>query len=162
MGKVEDAVRETITRLVRKELRAVVLPLAREVRGLKRAVRGMAETVGALEKEAARRERERAKGPPVTASEEEVGRSRFSPGLIQKLRARLGVTQAQLGALSGVTGSAAAQWEMGRTAPRGKARAALVALRRLGRREVRRLLEQKGLERARRAKGRRRAKKKSR
>jgi len=37
------------------------------------------------------------------------------------------------------------QWEQGMISPRGQHRATLVALRKLGRRDARRMLEQKGV-----------------
>ena len=158
MGKVEDAVRSEIMRLVRKELRAVVTPLGREVRDLKRgmgrvtrAVATLERTVGGLAKEAAER-----KGR-LEGSEEEVRQSRMSGGLIKKLRARLGITQTELAALVGVSPGAVTQWETGVISPRGQNRAALVALRKLGRRDVVRLLEQKGVAPSRRRRARRAA-----
>src|SRR4029453_91522 len=66
---------------------------------------------------------------------------RLSPRLIQKLRARLGVSQVALARLVGVTGAAGGQWEHGRASPAGERRRAGIALRGLGRREVNRLLE---------------------
>jgi DNA-binding transcriptional regulator YiaG len=84
-----------------------------------------------------------AQATPVGAgvSEDEVKAARFSGRLIQKLRARLGLSQMALGRLVGVSGAAVVQWERGRASPSAPNRKALVALRRRGRREVRRLLE---------------------
>ena len=69
----------------------------------------------------------------------------MSPDLIKKLRARLGITQAELAVLVGVTGPAVAQWEGGTSEPRGENRAIVVGLRQLGRRDVQVLLESKGM-----------------
>jgi DNA-binding transcriptional regulator YiaG len=78
-------------------------------------------------------------------SEEKARRARLTPEGIKRLRARLGLTQVQLATLLGVTGPAVAQWETGTSEPRGSNRAALVALRKLGRREVRRMLAARGM-----------------
>lgn len=146
MGKVEEAVRSEIMRLVRRELRGVVLPLGREVRQLKRGLGRVSKSVARLERVAAAQVREaEASKARLEVPEEEAKRARLSAGLIRKLRTRLGITQGQLAVLVGVSPGAVTQWEMGVISPRGQNRAALVALRRLGRREVRRMLEHKGM-----------------
>ncbi len=146
MGKVEEAVRTTTLRLVRRELRGVVLPLARDLRALKRAVSRLDKAVSALERTAEQQARsQRAQLSRLAASEEEVSNSRLSAGLIRKLRARLGLTQVQMAGLVGVTGAAIAQWEGGTSTPKGENRATLVGLRKLGRRDVKHLLAEKGI-----------------
>jgi transcriptional regulator with XRE-family HTH domain len=55
----------------------------------------------------------------------------------------LGITQKELAILTGVTVGAAHLWEIGRFKPSMKKKAVMVALRKLGRREVRKLLEEK-------------------
>ena len=81
---------------------------------------------------------------PLEATQEEVKISRFSPRLIRSLRGQLGITQNELAVLAGVTVGAIHQWESGMFRPREEKKGLLVALRKLGRREVRRLLEEKG------------------
>jgi DNA-binding transcriptional regulator YiaG len=73
-------------------------------------------------------------------SEDQARVSRLSPRLIRKLRLRLGLSQAALARLVGVSTGAVAQWERGGAAPAGQNRRALLGLRRLGRRDVKRLL----------------------
>jgi DNA-binding transcriptional regulator YiaG len=145
MARVEEAVRWTIMRLVRREVRGAVVPLARELRKLRSPISDLRRRVSALERSAARQAR-RAEVVQLrlATSEEEVKAARLSPTLVNKLRRRLGLTQEQMAALVGVSGSAVAQWEAGSSRPEGRRRAALVGLRKLGRREVRRLLAGKG------------------
>lgn len=144
MGKVEEAIRSTMVRLVARELRGSVIPLARDVRGLKRVVSSLARSVAQLERmaaeqaRAAQQERSRLEAP-----EREVATARLSPRLIRSLRLRLKLTQGKLAAILGVSANSVNAWEMGRSAPRGSNRAALVALRKLGRREVKRILAEK-------------------
>lgn len=143
MGKIEEVVRSEITRLARKELRATVEPLAKEVRDLRRTVAVLTRTVEALERTAAEDEQRRlAEQAELTAPEEEVQKARFSPRLIKKLRSRLGLTQEQLAKVLGVSLSAVTFWELGRARPSAKNQEAIVALRKLGRRDVRKILEQ--------------------
>jgi DNA-binding transcriptional regulator YiaG len=159
MGKLEETIRTEIRRLARKELRDSCGPAARDVRVLKRttrelqrAVKEMQGVLGDLRSVTA------AQRTALAAPEEEVKAARMSAGLIAKLRARLGLTQAQLAALLGVTGAAVSFWERGRSRPKGPNLAALVALRKRGRREVKKLLAEKAPELLRKPKARRRRK----
>jgi len=105
----------------------------------------------------AQRTAERAK---LAAVPEEVKASRISPGLIKKLRARLGITQGKLATLVGVSTTAVGSWEYGKAKPEGHNREALVALRKLGKREVAGILATKAAEWRPEAKGRARGRKK--
>jgi DNA-binding transcriptional regulator YiaG len=85
---------------------------------------------------------------------EEVKAARLSPLLIKKLRARLAITQGELATLVGVSMSAVGSWEYGKAKPEGHNREALVALRKLGKREVRGILAAKAEEARPRTRGR--------
>jgi len=147
VGKVEEVVRAEIIRLAKKQLRAVCGPLSREVWALRRRVSQLAKTVAALDKLRAELEAKRAaEGPKLEAPEESVKSARLSPRLIKKLRARLGLSQGQLARILGVTGPAVAHWEQGKSRPKGRNRAALVALRSVGRRAVKAMLAEKASE----------------
>ena len=145
MGKMEEALRSEMTRLARKEIRATCLPVARDVRELKRKVSELSRTVGSLVKlveELSRKQR--AEMAKLEAPPDEVEKARLSPRLIRTLRKRLGITQGSLAKLVGVSAASVTFWERGHTHPTESNKAALVALRKLGRREVRRLLEPAG------------------
>jgi DNA-binding transcriptional regulator YiaG len=141
LAKIEMAIREAITRGARKHVRSAATPLRRDVRRLRQALRELRAQVAALREVAARwtaSQAGRGWQPPV--SEEEARGARLSASLIRKLRKRLALTQAGVARLVGVSAAAVVQWERGRATPAGKNRAALVGLRRLGRREAKRLL----------------------
>jgi DNA-binding transcriptional regulator YiaG len=131
---------------------------------------GSAETVAGLRREliavratAAQWERVAEQTPwASTVSDEAVKAARLSPGLIKKLRARLGLSQTALAKLAGVSAAAVVQWERGRAAPSGDRRKAVVALRKFGRREVRRLLARMPTPTAKRGPRRRKGKPKAR
>jgi DNA-binding transcriptional regulator YiaG len=98
----------------------------------------------ALERFAAYQQKELKKREiPLEATPEEVKKSRFSPRLIQSLRKHLGITQKELAILAGVTVGAAHLWEKGKFEPKDEKKRVMVALRKLGRRDVRKLLEEK-------------------
>jgi len=145
MGKVEAIIKSEIVRLAKREMRRISVPLGRDVRFLKNAVSQLRKMVLELERFTALQKKElKKKKIPLEATPEEVKISRFSPRLIRSLRGRLGVTQNELAVLAGVTVGAIHQWESGMFKPRDEKKGLLVALRKLGRREVRRLLEEKG------------------
>jgi len=147
MGKLEGMIKFEIVRLAKREMRKISLPLGRDVRSLKNTVSQLRKTVLALERFATQRQKELAKEKiPLEAAPEEVKISRFSPRLIRSLRKHLGITQKELAILSGVTVGAVHQWESGMFKPGEKKKGMLVALRKLGRRDVRKLIEERGAE----------------
>ena len=144
MGKLETTIKSEIERLAKREVRKVSVPLKREVRLLKISVSQIRKAVGPLERFAAHQQKELAKSEVgLKATPEEVKKSRFSPRLIRSLRKHLGITQKELAILLGVTVGAAHQWEIGKFNPKPEKKAALVALRKLTRRDARKLLEKR-------------------
>lgn len=145
MGKLEGVIKSEIVRLAKRETRKVSLPLRKDVRTLKSVVFQLRKSVSTLEKIASQQQKELRRGKiPLEALPEEVKKSRFSPRLIRSLRKRLGITQKEMAALAGVTVGAIYQWEQGIFEPRGKKKGILVALRKLGRRGAKKLLEEMG------------------
>ena len=144
MGNLEATIRSEIIRLTRREMRKVTVPLGRDVRTLKNTVSKFRKSILALERFATEwRNEQTAEKAHLRATPEEVKEARFSPRLIRLLRKRLRITQKELATLTGVTVGAIFQWEKGTFDPRDDKKGALLALRRLGRREVKRLLEAK-------------------
>ena len=144
MGKVESIIKSEIIRLAKGEMRKVSIPLGRDVRSLKNTVSQLRKSVLSLERFAAHQQKELSKREiRLEAPPEEIRQSRFSPRLLQSLRKRLGITQKELAILAGVSLGAAHLWETGKFRPKENKMGVLVALRKLNRREVRELLEQK-------------------
>lgn len=147
MGKLEGIIKSEIVRLAKREVRKISVPLGKDVWLLRNMVSQLRRTVSALERITAGQEAEARRGKvQLEANPEEVRIARFSPRLIRSLRKHLGITQNELAILAGVTVGAIHQWESGIFVPRAEKKGVLVALRRLGRREVRKLLEEKGSE----------------
>jgi DNA-binding transcriptional regulator YiaG len=141
LAKIETAIRDAIVRGARKQVRHAASPLRRDVRRLRQAIRELRAKVAALSEVAARwNESHASRGWEPAVSEDEARAARLSPRLVRKLRQRLGLTQAAVARLVGVSPTAVVQWEQGRATPTGKNRAALVGLRRVGRRQAKRLL----------------------
>lgn len=141
MAKLEALIRDAIARGARRQIRRVAGPLRRDLRRLRTAVRQLTRELESVR--AAADQWRRVSGPRgwiPSVSEAQARAARLSPRLIRALRARLALSQAALARLVGVSAGAVVQWERGRSTPAGANRGALVALRRVGRREVRRLL----------------------
>jgi len=143
MGKVEAIIKSEIVRLAKREMRKAVAPLRKDVRTLKGAVSQLRKTVLNLERFVSLQKKEWEKKAPLGAAPEEVATSRLSPRLIRSLRERLGLSQRDFARLAGVTPLAVYQWETGIFKPKKEKKSMLVALRKLGRRDVRKLLEEK-------------------
>jgi DNA-binding transcriptional regulator YiaG len=144
MGKVGSIIKSEIIRLAKGEVRRVSIPLGKDVRLLKSTVSQLRKSVLSLERFAAQEQKELSKREMrLEATPEEIKQSRFSPRLLQSLRKRLGITQKELAILAGVSVGAAHLWETGKFRPKDNKMGVLVALRKLNRREVRELLNQK-------------------
>lgn len=152
MGKIESALKEEIARLARKTARGLQARTVEDVRKLKKRVAGLQVEIAALKRE---RTREQTKIRMARAAESAVTRkgvkARLSPGLIQKLRKRLRISQPELALLLDVSASAVGFWETGRVQPRPETKARIVALRSLGRRDVKGLLAEKTPKKAKKA-----------
>lgn len=141
MGKVEDVLKSEIVRLARKATKETLGILSKDVQKLKRTVSQLSKVTAVLEKKVAKYENlEHKQKAKLNATDEEVKVSRFSPKLVKNLRKRLGITQAELALLAGVSNGAVVTWESGGSRPRGENKKSLVALRKLGRRDIKKLL----------------------
>jgi DNA-binding transcriptional regulator YiaG len=143
MAKFETMIKSEMVRLAKREVRKICVPLRSDVWSLKSAVSQLHKSVLILQRITASQQKELEKGKMLLeAPPEEVKESRFSPRLIKSLRGHLAITQKELAILTDVTVGAVHLWESGRFKPSMKKKAVMVALRKLGRREVRKLLEE--------------------
>jgi DNA-binding transcriptional regulator YiaG len=144
MGKMESIIKSEIHRLAKREIHLALLPLAQEIRLLKKKIAQLQKIVLLLERSTAHQQKiSGIREKTLEASPEEIKTSRFSPQLIRSLRRHLGLSQKELAILVGVSVGAAHLWETGKFRPKDEKKRRLAALRKLGRREVRRLLEDK-------------------
>jgi DNA-binding transcriptional regulator YiaG len=141
LAKLETVIKEAIARGARRQVRVVVTPLRREVVRLRKKVTDLHATVTTLRRSANGWKRLMEAAPAIPqVSEEDAKAARLSPRLIESLRRRLGLSQMALARLVGVSAPAVAHWEAGDSMPTGQNRVNLVALRRVGKREVKELL----------------------
>ena len=147
MGKVESSIKSEIQRLARREVRGVYLPLRRDVRAMRLRLSGLSKSFALLDRVAKEKLRQdESKKFQLEASTDEVKISRFSPAQIRNLRKKLGLSQRGLALLAGVTIGAIGLWEKGKFRPSTGKKAILVGLRKLGKRDVKKLLATKAAE----------------
>jgi DNA-binding transcriptional regulator YiaG len=145
MGKIEGVIKAEIMRLVKREVRAVFRPLKREVWQLGTKLSSLSKGMASLNRMAKELHLEKTK-PKLEATPEEVKASRITPERINRLRKKLGISQRELGILTGATIGAVLSWEKGKFRPRGEKKAALVGLRKLKKREIKKMLAEKAEE----------------
>jgi DNA-binding transcriptional regulator YiaG len=123
-----------MSRLARKEIRAVIDPLRtasaahrKEIAELKRQVASMQRELKAWYKPS--------RVNPETG-EATAGNTRFSAKGLKSMRARLGISAAEFGLLVGASGQSVYNWETGKAVPRPAQQAGLAGLRGVGKREA--------------------------
>ena len=146
MAKIESIIKSEIQRLAKHEVRSVFLPLRREVWGLKLKLSNLIKSFTVLDRFAKEISKAKSTEPKLEASPEEVKASRLTPERISGLRKKLGISQRELGILTGASLGAVASWEKGKFRPKGEKKAALVALRKIRKRDVRKMLSEKPVE----------------
>jgi len=155
MPDIRQVLREEILRLTRKEVRDALAGVQRENRELRRAITELRRRLAAVERNGASAVPASRRGPVAPPSAEEalsvsVDESalgaRINSKMIKRMRERLGLTQAALAALLGVSAQTVYQWERknGPLQLRGRTRAAVVEVRSLGKREAMRRLGMAG------------------
>jgi DNA-binding transcriptional regulator YiaG len=142
MAKIEGIIKSEIMRLAKREVRAVFRPLKREVWQMRTKLSNLSRGIASLDRMAKELHLEESK-PKLEATPGEIKASRLTPERIQGLRKKLGISQRELGILIGASTGAVLSWEKGKFRPMEKKKAALIAVRKLKKREVKKLLAQK-------------------
>ena len=146
MGKLESTIKSEIERLAKREVRSTFRPLRKEVWGLRLKLSNLLKNFTVLDRLAKEASKGKSTDPKLEASPEEVKSSRLTPDRIRNLRIRLGISQRELGILVGATIGAVLSWEKGKFKPRGDKKTALVALRKLRKRDAKKMLAEKPVE----------------
>ncbi len=138
MSSLDDALRNELKRLLAKELREA--NLESHLKDMVHHIGELERRITALEKQVsphARRARR------ATAQGARRGRKfHATPEVLRKIRNKLGLTQQEFARVIGVSGNAVWQWEAGRATPRGKTLQSVQAVRKMGKREARKRLEE--------------------
>jgi DNA-binding transcriptional regulator YiaG len=143
MGKIESMIKSEIQRLARREIRSTFRPLKREVRAMRLKLSSLMKgytNLNRITKEQVQKATEQFK---LEATPDEIKVARFSPARIRALRLKKGLSQKELGMLLGVSLGTVVLWEKGKITPKAERKGALIALRRLKKREIRRVLAER-------------------
>jgi len=144
MGKIENIVKSEILRLAKREVRAFFSPLRREVHTLKLKLSGLSKGFAVLDRLAKEQIRQdESKKMQMSADIEEVKASRLTPARIGNLRRKLGISQRELALLTGVSTGTVTLWEKGKFRPNLNKKSALVAMRKLRKRDIKKILAAK-------------------
>jgi DNA-binding transcriptional regulator YiaG len=142
MPNIATVLREEIRRLARKEAKTVIDSTRKVTAQHRRDIAELKRTVFALQKEVALlRKTEAKRGGKVQAPNGPIEGTRFSSKSVRAQRKRLGLSRNDFGRLLGVSPQSVYNWENDEARPRDEAMAALVAVRKLGKREAERRLE---------------------
>jgi DNA-binding transcriptional regulator YiaG len=138
MPTLVATLKSEVRRLSAKEIKRALRPLKRiqrQVKALRLVTRAHRRTVARLERRILRlKEKTFSRGSGPRGS----GRGpRVSPELVQSLRSRFQMTRVQFAKLLNVSPGSIFGWETGRTTPRGRSRARIVEVKKLGVREAR-------------------------
>jgi DNA-binding transcriptional regulator YiaG len=142
MPDIVAVLRQEITRLARKEIRLQVAPLKKTQTELRRRVAELQREGAELARTVKRLEAREAKALSAASEAAPAAAVRYSPAWLAADRKRLGLSAEDYGRLVGVSGQTIYSWEAGTSRPRAERLAAWAAVRRIGKREARRRLEQ--------------------
>jgi DNA-binding transcriptional regulator YiaG len=139
MPNIATLLKEEITRLARKELRANTESLKKAVSTYRSEIAALKRRVEQLERQA----KKTAKASPAKLLEdvESDGQHRWRAAGFAQHRKRLGLSAADCAKLLGVSTLSVYKWEGGQARPRAKYLPAIAALRSMGKREALRRLD---------------------
>lgn len=143
MSNIAALLKQEITRLVRKELKAETESLKKassryraEIAELKRRITGLEQQLKAVGRQ------DRKQASSVTPINEPAGMVRFRADGLKKHRARLGLSAPALASILGVSPQTIYNWEAGTSRPSKDQVVKIAILRKMGKREVQERLAQ--------------------
>ena len=137
MANLASALKDEITRLARKEIRAQVDPLRKASANQRREIAELKRQLAEL----GRRVKAASKTPKASPETSSTGNTRFASKGLRTMRKRLGLSAVEFGLLAGASAQSIYNWETDKALPREAQRATLVSLRGLGKKEARSRLE---------------------
>lgn len=140
MPNIATALKQEIARLARKELRAETESLKKAVAGYRREIAALKRRMETLE----RQQRRVVKAAPTKTAEDtgDDKRLRFRPAGFAQHRRRLGLSAREMGLLIDASPLSVYKWETGQNHPRAKHLAAIAAVRKMGKRQATKRLEE--------------------
>jgi hypothetical protein len=142
MSNVASALKEEISRISRKEIKREISTLKKSSTTYRSEIAALKRRVQELERQLHRASRGGERAVPAAANEDSVSPgTRFSAKSMASQRKRLGLSAAECGLLIGASSQSVYNWEEGKARPRAQHLPAIFALRNLGRRQAKQILE---------------------
>jgi DNA-binding transcriptional regulator YiaG len=142
MSTLAAALKDEIRRIARKEIRSETQSIAQAVTRFRGDIAALKRRLSECEKKIAYLEaQERKRITKTRVSEESNDGVRFSARSVKAQRTKSGLSAANYAKLVGVSPLTIYSWEQGKTKPRQKQLASLVALRGIGKREAQAKIE---------------------
>ena len=142
MSNIAVALKQEITRLARREARALSKPLHKATASFRKAIAELKRENAKARADIARLIRHMPVGVVPRVTEDEPTKVRYSAASVVAQRKRLGLSAANFGTLIGVTGHTVYSWEQKKSRPRAAQLAALSAVRGIGKTQANAQLEQ--------------------
>ena len=139
MPNIGSVLKDEIARVARKEQRAEITQLKKNVAQYRSQIAQLKRRMQALEQQVRRLARGagRAAAAPARSEDDDQGPSlRFSAKGLAAQRQRLGLSAASVAKILGVSALSVYKWESGKTRPRDKQLQAIAQLRKMGKREA--------------------------
>lgn len=142
MSNIASVLKEEISRIARKEVRAETEKLKKASAQYRTDIAGLKRRVVELEKQLSRLVKQAEKNTPAPTVPAEATKVRFSARSLIAQRRRLGLSAPMLGTLMGVSPQSIYNWESGITRPRQEQIRLIVALRGVSKEQVQAHLQQ--------------------
>ena len=142
MSNIASVLKKEISRISRKEIKRETATLKKSSTTYRSEIAALKRRVQELERQVRRVGWVGERSVPAAASEDSVAPgTRFSARSMASQRTRLGLSAAECGLLIGASAQSVYNWEEGKAHPRAQHLPAIFALRNLGRRQAKEILE---------------------
>lgn len=136
MANIAALLKQEISRLVRKELKAETESLKKANSRYRSEIAELKRRISGLEQQLKSVERQSRKQVPTTVSPEPESKVRFRADGLKKHRVRLGLSAPALASILGVSPQTIYNWESGSSKPNKSQVVKIAILRKMGKREV--------------------------
>lgn len=136
MSNIASVLKDEISRIARKELRAETEKLKKASTQYRSDIAALKKRTAALEQVVSRLQKAVVKNAPAPEVPESAPQLRFSAARLAAQRQKLGLSAANMGILLGVSGQTIYHWESGKTRPQKSQLVAIAAVRSIGKGEA--------------------------
>ena len=137
MPDIKVILSEEIRRLAKKEIKLALAPLLKNAVEQRRTIAELKKRIAVLENRPAIAEEKKTVTAVTDSAEKKL---RLNAAGIIRVRNKLKLTQSEFAKLLNVSTHTVSMWELNNTSPRANARAAICALRTVGKRELKKRL----------------------